>query len=173
MIADVHETANGWADAHPMGVGGGVPPLLATALIGCGSKQKGPPFQMAGLFKIQQSSAAAATATTAVATAAAAFILEVFRGRNAAEFDGAADVFGDFLLEGFQLALGGEEVAGNFVFKQGVAGALELADFRRTELDAGVLLVVQFLAAFVDALVWEAGGVVAQEALDVGLELEK
>ena len=49
-----------------------------------------------------------------------------------------------------------------------VAGAFELADLRGTQLDAGVLLVMQLLAALVDALILEAGGVVAQEALDVG-----
>ena len=129
---------------------------------------------MTGFFKIQAASAAASATAAAVATAAAAaFVFEVFCSRHATEFDGTANVFSDLLLEGLQLALSGEEVAGDFVFKQGIAGALELADFRGTEFDTSVLLVVQFLTALVDALVLEAGGVVAQEAFDVGLELEK
>ena len=57
---------------------------------------------MAGLFEIQGTSAAAtATAATIAAAAAAAFVFEVFCSRHPTEFDGATDVFGDLLLEGF------------------------------------------------------------------------
>lgn len=79
----------------------------------------------------------------------------------------------DFFLEVFELALGGEEVAGDFVFKEGVASAFKLADLGGTELDAGVLLVVEFFTTFVDALVLEAGRVVIEEAFDIGLECDE
>lgn len=117
-------------------------------------------------------SATAAATTTAAATAATAFVSDIFGGRHAAQLDGGADVLADLLLEGFEFALGGEEVAGDFVFKEGVAGAFELADFGSTQLDAGVLFVVKLFAALMHALILEAGFVVGDEALDVGFELE-
>ena len=72
----------------------------------------------------------------------------------------------------FELALGLDEVGGDFVGEECFAGGLELADFLSAELDAGVLLVVEFLAAFVHALVLEACGIVIQEALDLVLQLQ-
>ena len=127
---------------------------------------------MAGFLEKTNCSAAATTAATGT-TAAAALVDELFRGRNPSELDGAADILADFLLERLQFALGGEEITGDFIFKKRVAGTLELADFRRTQLHAGVLLVMQLLTTLMDALVLEAGGVVVQETLDVRLELEK
>ena len=53
--------------------------------------------------------------------------------------------------------MGGQEIASDFVFKQSIAGAFELADFRCAKFDTGVLFVMQLLAALVDALVLEAG----------------
>ena len=72
-----------------------------------------------------------------------------------------------------KLLLGGEKLAGDLVFKKRLARGFELADLRGTELDAGVLLLVQFLAALMHALVLKAGGIVAQETFDVALKLEK
>jgi hypothetical protein len=77
------------------------------------------------------------------------------------------------LLERLQLALGGEEIAGDFVFKQRVPGTFELANFHGSQLHASVLFMMQLLAPLVDALVLEAGGVVGQETLDVGLKLDE
>lgn len=127
---------------------------------------------MAGFFK-ELSQSAAATAAATGTTAAASLIDKVFRGRNASELDGAADILADFLLESLQFALRREEITGDFIFKKRVAGTLKLADFRCTQLHAGVLLVVQFLAPLMDALVLKAGGVVVQETLDVRLKLKK
>ena len=72
----------------------------------------------------------------------------------------------------FELALGLDEVGGDFVGEERLAGGLELADFLSSELNAGVLLVVKFLAALVHALILEACGIVIQEALDLVLQLQ-
>ena len=72
----------------------------------------------------------------------------------------------------FELALGFDEVGGDFVSEERLAGGLELADFLSSELNAGVLLVVKFLAALVHALILEACGIVIQEALDLVLQLQ-
>ena len=72
----------------------------------------------------------------------------------------------------FELALGLDEVGGDFVGEERLAGGLELADFLGSELDAGVLLLVELFAALVHALVLEAGGIVIEELLDLFLQLE-
>ena len=110
--------------------------------IGRADKNVRPPIWPSGFLAFLLKELAAATAAAAAAAAAAAFFLEVFGGGDAAEFDGGADVFGDFLLEGFQFALGGEKVAGDFVFEKGGASAFKLADLGGSEFDTGVLLVV-------------------------------
>ena len=116
-------------------------------------------------------SATAAATPPAAATTATAFVGDIFSGRHAAELDGSADVFTDLLLEGFQFALGCEEVTGDRVFKEGVAGAFEFADLHGAQLDASVLFVVKLLSPLVHTLVLEAGFVIGDEALDVGFEL--
>lgn len=115
----------------------------------------------------------AAAAAAAVTAAAAAGLHEILGAWHPAILDGRADVFADLLLEPFQFALGGEEITGDLVLEKGIAGTFKFADFRSTQLDAGVLLLVKFLAALMDALILEAGGIVVEETLDVGLELEK
>jgi hypothetical protein len=116
--------------------------------------------------------ATSAAAISSAATAATAFVSHILGGRYATELDGGTDVFADLLLKGFQFPLGGEEIAGDFVFKERVASAFKFADFGGTQLDAGVLFVVKLFTALVDALVLEAGLVVGDEALNVGFELE-
>ena len=113
-----------------------------------------------------------AAATFAAAAAATGFV-ELLGGRHTAEFEGHADVFGNFLLEFLKLLAGGEELTGDLVFKQRLAGGLELADLRRAQLDAGMLLLVQLLAALVHALVLEARSLVRKESLDAFLETQK
>ncbi len=116
--------------------------------------------------------ATTAAATTATASTAAG-LGDVVCGGDAAEFEGHADVFSDFLLEALQLLLGGEKFAGDVVFEESLAGGLELADFRGSEFHAGVLLVMQFLAALVDALILKPRGIIVEEALHTLLELQK
>lgn len=117
--------------------------------------------------------AAATAATSATAATAATGFGEFLGGRAPAEFEGHADVFGDFLLEFFKLLAGGEEFTGDLVVEQGFAGGLELADFGGTELDSGVLFLMQLLAPLVDALVLEARAIVVEETLDAFLETEE
>ena len=90
-----------------------------------------------------------------------------------AEFERQADVFADLLLKLIEFLLGHEEILGDRVFQQRCAGRLELADFGSAQLEAGVLFLVQFLAAFMHALVLQAGGLVVEESFDILLELEK
>ena len=111
--------------------------------------------------------AAAATAT------AAAIIGQLSVGRDTADFERGGDVLRDRALERLQLALGVEEGAGDLIAEKFIAGGLELLDFGRSQLDPGVLLLVEFLAALVDRLVHEAGTVVFEETLHILLELRE
>jgi len=113
---------------------------------------------------------AAATFTAATTAAATAFgFLDLFVGRNAAELEGHADVFGDIFLDGLQGALGVHKVGGDFVVEKGVTRIFESFDFGRTEFDSSVLLLVKFIAFFVDGLVLELRGIVGKEAFDICL----
>lgn len=114
----------------------------------------------------------AATTRVASATTATAFVGDVISGRHATKLDGSTNIFADLLLESLQFALGGEEIAGDFIFKKGVTGALKFADFNGTQLDAGVLFVMELFAALVHALVLEACLVIGDETLDIGFELK-
>lgn len=116
--------------------------------------------------------ATATTATAAAATATAGFS-KVVRRRNTPGFKGQTDVFADFLLQPLQFLLRGQEIPGDLVFKQRLAGGLELADLGGSQLHSGMLLVVQFLTALMDALVLQTGGIVVQETLNTLLKLEK
>ena len=109
--------------------------------------------------------AAAATATTTIGLG------EIVSGGDAAEFEGQADVFADLLLQAIELLLGIAEGLGNAVREQCLAGGFKVAHFGSPELDSGVLFLMQFLTAFVHALILEAGGIVIQEAFDVFLKL--
>ena len=103
--------------------------------------------------------AAAATAAALAATAAAATALGLFDfllGRDAAEFHSHSHIFRNLLLETFQLLLGVKETHGNLVLEKRLTGRFEIADLCGTEFDSGVLLLVKFLTAFMDALVLQA-----------------
>jgi hypothetical protein len=128
---------------------------------------------MAGLFRVNFLSAAASAAAATPAATAATRVSKVLSGWNPAQLDGGPDVFADFLLEHLKLTLSGEEITGYFIFKQRIAGAFKLANFRSSKFDSSVLLVMEFLTSLMDALVLQAGGIVAQKALDVCLKLEK
>ena len=119
-----------------------------------------------------RAAATAAAAAAAAATAAAGF-REIFGTRDMAEFKGQADIFADLFLQQIEFLLGREELLGDRVFQQRGAGCLELADFGRAELNAGVLFLVQFLAAFVHTLVLQAGGIVVEKTFNTLLQLEK
>jgi hypothetical protein len=108
----------------------------------------------------------AATAATATAAAGRGNIIV---GRDAAEFDGRTDVFGDVRLERFKFALGFEEIASDLVLEKSVACGFEIVDLGLAQLDARALLVTQILALFMDALILETGGVIGKEPLDLGL----
>ncbi len=112
-------------------------------------------------------------AATALATATAAAVFgfgEVLGLRHATEFEGHADILADRLLDGFQFALGVEEIGRDLILEQGIARGLELADLGGTQLHTGVLLVVKFFTALMDALILETGGIVIEEPLDLALE---
>lgn len=118
--------------------------------------------------------AAATAATTAAATAATAARLgDVIGGRDAAELEGHADIFANFLLQTLKLLLGGEEFTGDFVIKQGLTRCFEFADFSSTEFHSGVLLVVEFLAALMHALILKPRGIIVEKTLHTFLELQK
>ena len=117
--------------------------------------------------------AAATTTISAAAAATAASLGHLIFRRYATEFDGGADVFADFLLKAFQLPLCLEKVGGDFVFEECFAGSFEFRDFRFAQFHTGVLLVVEFFAALMHALVLETGSVVVEETLNVGLVLDE
>ncbi|MEY5012297.1 MAG: hypothetical protein RLY69_12 [Verrucomicrobiota bacterium] len=99
-------------------------------------------------------------------------MFEVFCARHASELKRHANIAADEFLKLFKLALGIDEVLGDVVGKERLAGRFEFADLLRTEFDAGVLLVVEFLAALVDALVLESGGVVVEKFFDLVVQLD-
>ena len=98
-----------------------------------------------------------ATAAAATATAATGSFLDFLLGRHAAQLQGHADILADVFLEFFKLLLGIEKSGGHLVLEEGLAGGFEFTDFGGTKLDAGMLLLVEFLAALVDALILQAG----------------
>lgn len=113
----------------------------------------------------------AAAATTPAATAATATRGgKVIVGGHTAEFQRQADVLANFFAKLLELLLGGEEVTGDLVFEQGVAGRFEFLDFGRAELKSGMLFLVQFLTTLVHALVLQTRGIVVEETLDGGLK---
>lgn len=118
--------------------------------------------------------AAAAAAPTTTAAASAAIELGEILGRgDASEFQGEGNVFADLPLQGFEFLLGLEKFPSHLVVEQCIARGFEIADFRSPEFDAGVLFLMEVLAAFVDALILEAGGIVIEESFDALLELQK
>jgi len=117
--------------------------------------------------------AAAATTVSAAAAATAASLGHFIFRRYATEFDGGADVFADFLLKTFQLALGLEETGGDFVFEESFAGSFEFRDFCFAQFHTSVLLVVEFFTALMHALILKTGSIVVEETLNVGLVLDE
>ena len=115
----------------------------------------------------------AATAAATTAATAAAGLGEFIGGGHAAQFKGHADVFADLLLEFFQLFAGDEEIAGDLVVEKRLTRRFELADLGGAKLDAGVLFLMQLLAALVHTLILKAGGVIVEKAFDVFLKFEK
>jgi hypothetical protein len=133
--------------------------------------KKPAPESGAGFREKVQSNLVAAAATAVTTAATAVRFGEIIRGRHAAELKGHADVFADDLLNHFQFALGFEETTGDFVFEKRVAGGFELADFRGTEFNASMLLVVKLFTPLMNALVLKARGIVIEETLDRFLQL--
>ena len=82
-----------------------------------------------------------------------------------------ADVFADVFLNAFQRALCVHEIRRHLVFEKGVTGGFESFNLRGAEFHACVLLVVEFLAFFVDGLVLKLCRIVGEEAFYVGLKL--
>jgi hypothetical protein len=115
----------------------------------------------------------AATAAATAATATTAGLREILGRRYPTEFKGHADILADLFLKRLEFLLCGKEIAGHFVVKKSLASGFKLADFRRAQLDAGMLFLVQFLTALVDALILKAGTVIVEEALHALLKLEK
>lgn len=118
----------------------------------------------------------ALTATSTTAASATVVILGIFDflvSRHAAKLKGHADVAGDVLLHCFKRALGIHKICGHFVLKKCVAGILKALDFRGTELNSGVLLVMKLLAFFVDGLILQLRRRIGEEALYCRLELDK
>jgi len=113
------------------------------------------------------------SATAAATTTASTGVLDIVLRGNTTKFDGRAHVFGDFTLELLQFALGFEEVAGDLVGEEGVAGSFKLGDFRLAQFDPGALFVGEFVTTLMDALILKAGCVVGEEPLDLGLVLEE
>ena len=114
---------------------------------------------------------AAATATAATTTATTATgVGDFFFSRHATQFEGQADVFADLFLQAFERLLGRHEIARDLVVEQRVAGGLEFLDLLVAQLDTGVLLVMQLLAALMNALVLKAGSIIVEEKLNLFLK---
>ncbi len=119
--------------------------------------------------------AAATTAATATAAATAGvlgFLDFIVRG-DASEFQGHADVFRNLLLDGLEHALSVHKICGYFVIEKSIAGIFKCLDFGGSKLDSGVLLVVEFLAFFVDSLVLELSDIVGKETLYIALQFDE
>ena len=102
----------------------------------------------------------------AAAVAASAAVVHFFFGRNAAQFERLRDVLVDLFLHLVHLALGLDEAGGHRIRDERVALALVILDFLRRKTDALLLLVVQVLAFFGEALVLLLGAVVGEERFD-------
>lgn len=111
------------------------------------------------------------SASAATATAAAAGLGDILSGGNAAELDGGTDIFADLCLDLLQGTLGFEEITGHFVREQRVTGGFEFLDLGLAQFDPRALLVGEFVATLMHALVLETGGIIGEESLDLGLVL--
>lgn len=120
-----------------------------------------------------RAAATAATATTAAATTTATGVGNFLLSRHATQFEGQADILADLLLQAFKGLLGGHEIAGNVIVKQRITGGFEFLDLRGTQLNTSVLLVMQLLAALMNALVLEAGSIIVEEKLNLFLKLDE
>ncbi len=104
-------------------------------------------------------------------TATAAGFHQIFSTRHLAVLNRAADILADQLLQAFQLTLCGHEFSGDLIVEKRVTRRFKLTDLSGTQLDAGVLLMVQCLAAFVNALILELRFIIAEKAFHIRLEL--
>ena len=118
---------------------------------------------------VENSSSGDRSAASAAATAAATGLGDIFSGRNAAKFDGRTDILADLGLDLLQLTLGFKEIAGDLVREKRITGGLEFLDLGLAQLNAGTLLVGQFITALMHALVLKTGGIIGEEPLDLGL----
>lgn len=125
-------------------------------------------------MKIQSFVGLATAATTATATATSATRGgKIIRRRHTPELNGCSNILADLFLQSLQLTLRRHEITCNFILKQGIPRILKITDFRRTQLNPSMLLVMKLFTTLVDALVLQAGGIVAQKALNLRLKLEK
>ncbi len=89
------------------------------------------------------------------------------------EFKRETHIFADRALQGFQLALSFEEATSNIVGEQSIASFFELFDFASGELNARMLLLMQFLALFIHGLILQARFIVFKKCFHaVGESLE-
>jgi hypothetical protein len=111
--------------------------------------------------------AVAVIVTAAAATAAA---IQIFRRRDATEFDGLADVFLDEVLELVHFFLRVEEAAGDGIFEKRVAVFFKRGDFRRFQRLTTVLFFLKRLAFAHQAFVSAARRGVGQERIQALLD---
>ncbi|MEY4243939.1 MAG: hypothetical protein RLZZ245_1524 [Verrucomicrobiota bacterium] len=122
-------------------------------------------------MKIQSFVGLATAATAAAASATRGS--KIIRRRHTPKLNGCSNILADLFLQGLQLTLRRHEITCNFIFKQGIPRILKITDFRSTQLNPSMLLVMKLFTTLVDALVLQAGGIVAQKALNLRLKLEK
>ena len=103
------------------------------------------------------------TVTAAAATTAA---VQIFRRRDAAEFNRLADVLLDEVLQFVHLFLRVEETAGDGILEQRVAVFFKRGDFRRFQRLTGVLFFLERLALAHQALVSAARRGVGQKSIE-------
>ena len=103
----------------------------------------------------------------AAAAVAAGAVVKVAFLRDAAEFEGLADVLGDGLLQLVHLLLGIKETAANRVVDEGFAEFFKGGDFGVAQGRAGTLLVLKGLALGHQGFVLALGAVVGHENVNL------
>ncbi len=120
---------------------------------------------------MRTASAATAAATTTATTAAG--VGNIIRSGNPAEFQRHAHIFAYLLLQKLQLLLGREKLTRDRIVKKRLTRCFKFTNLRGTQLNAGVLLLMQLLAALMHTLVLQSRCIIAQKTLNVLLELQK
>ncbi len=126
-----------------------------------------------GSMRTASATATATTTTTTTAATTAAGVGNIIRGGNPAELKCHADVFADFFLQALQLLLSGEKLTRDRIVKKRLTRCFEFADLSGTQLDTGMLLLMQLLAAFMHTLILKSGCIITEKTLDARLELQK